>query len=138
MQGDRGFIERWAERESRSLNAGLVIAKRSLAELLRDPAPACATRGGDPWPIARGALERLAAACGPSEAEALRLPISIHFSADLEDSCYVTDPVAATVLRRAEWFGPAFPFRDGRMYLPLSLGVDLVSRYQGAIQQVFL
>ena len=138
MRGDPGFIERWAERESRSLNAGLVTAKRTLAELLADPAPACTTRGGDPWPIERSALERLAAACGPADAEALRLPISIHFSGDLADSCYVTNPVAAGVLRRAESFGPAFPYREGRMYLPLSLGVDLVSRYKGAIQQVFL
>ena len=35
-------------------------------------------------------------------------------------------------------FERAFPYREGRMYLPLSLGVDLVSRYRGAIQQVFL
>ena len=42
------------------------------------------------------------------------------------------------MLRRLESFGPAFPFRDGRMHLPLSLGVDLVSRYRGALQQVFL
>ncbi len=52
--------------------------------------------------------------------------------------CYVTDPVAAEALRRAEGFGPAFPYRDGRMYLPVSLGVDLVSRYGGALQGVFL
>jgi uncharacterized protein (UPF0216 family) len=138
MWGEPGFIERWTERESRSLNAGLVTKKKSLAELLREPAPACTTREGGPWPIDRGALERLAAGCGPTEAEALRLPISIHFSGDLADACYVTDPVAAAALRRAESFGPAFPFREGRMYLPLSLGVDLVSRYGGAIQRVFL
>ncbi len=52
--------------------------------------------------------------------------------------CYVADGVAAEVLRRAESFGAAFPFRGGRMHLPASLGVDLVSRYRGAIQQVFL
>src|SRR5206468_3681133 len=48
------------------------------------------------------------------------------------------DALAAEVLRRVESFGPAFPFREGRMVLPASLGVDLVSRFKGAIQQVFL
>ncbi len=138
MWGDPGFLERWTERESRSLNAGLVTARRSLAALLREAAPACTSRDGEPWPIDRGALERLAAVCTPSEAEALRLPIPLHVSSELDDACYITDPVAADVLRRAESFGPAFPHRDGRMYLPLSLGIDLVSRYGGAIQRVFL
>jgi uncharacterized protein (UPF0216 family) len=136
--GDPGFLERWTERESRSLNAGLVTKKKSLAELLSEPSPSCTTRDGEPWPIDRAVLERLAAGCGPTEPEALRLPIALHFSSQLDDACYVTDPVAATVLRRAESFGPAFPYRDGRMYLPLSLGIDLLSRYRGAIQQVFL
>jgi uncharacterized protein (UPF0216 family) len=120
------------------MNAGLVTAKKSLAALLREERPSCRTRDGDEWPIDRGALERMSAASEPGEEDALRLPITLHFASDLEDSCYLVDDVAAAVLRRAEGFGPAFPFREGRMYLPLSLGIDLVSRYKGAIQQVFL
>jgi len=138
MSHDPGFVDRWMEREGRNLNAGLVTAKKSLAALLQEERPACRTREGDEWPIDRRALERLSVAARPGEAEALRLPIALHFASDLEDSCYLTDDVAAAVLRKAEGFGPAFPFREGRMYVPLSLGVDLVSRYKGAIQQVFL
>jgi len=138
MWGEPGSVDRWVERESRNLNAGLVTAKKSLETLLREERPSCRTRDGDDWPIDRDQLRRLAAACGPGEAEALRLPLTVHFSSDLDDACYITDAIAATVLRKAEGFGPAYPFREGRMYLPLSLGVDLVSRYKGAIQQVFL
>ena len=138
MWGDFGSIDRWMERESRNLNAGLVTAKKSLAALLREERPSCRTREGDEWPFDRGVLERLSAAAGAGEADALRLPIALHFASDLENECYVADEIAAAVLRRAEGFGPAFPFREGRMVLPASLGVDLVSRYGGAIQQVFL
>ncbi len=138
MWGDSGSIERWMERESRNLNAGLVTAKKSLAALLREGRPSCRTRDGNEWPIERDALERLSSVTREGEADALRLPIALHFPSDLENACYLSDGVAAAVLRRAEGFGPAFPFRDGRMYLPASLGVDLVSRYKGAIQQVFL
>ena len=133
-----GFVDRWTEREARTLNADLVTARKTLSALLAEASPACVTRAGDPWPIDRAVLERIAARCGPGEAEALRLPIRLHFSGELPDACYLTDPVAGEVLRRLESFGPAFPFRDGRMHLPLSLGVDLVSRYRGALQQVFL
>ena len=138
MWGDPGFLNRWMEREGQTMNAGLVTEKKSLAALLREGSPSCRTRDGDEWPIDRAALERLSGAAGPGEADALRLPIALHFASDLEDACYLTDEVAAAVLRRAEGFGPAFPYREGRMYLPLSLGVYLVSRYRGAIQQVFL
>jgi len=138
MWGDPGSVDRWMERESRNLNAGLVTAKKSLETLMREDRPSCRTRDGEEWPIDRAGLTRLAAACGPGEAEVLRLPLAVHFSSELEDACYITDDIAAAVLRKAEGFGPAYPFREGRMYLPLSLGVDLVSRYKGAIQQVFL
>ncbi len=138
VSGEPGFVDRWTEREARTLNADLVTARRSLPDLLSEAAPACVTRGGDPWPIDRAVLERIASRCDPGEAERLRLPIRLHFSGELEDACYLTDPVAGQVLRRLESFGPAFPFRDGRMHLPLSLGVDLISRYRGAIQHVFL
>ena len=133
-----GAMERWVAHEYASVNSSLVTKKKSLALLLQEADPSCATRDGDAWPFGRAALDRLSAACRPGDAEALRLPISLHFSPDLPDECYLTDPIAADVLRKAESFGPAFPFREGRMHLPASLGVDLISRYKGAIQQVFL
>ena len=138
MRGDPGSVDRWMERESRNLNAGLVTARKRLADLLRETTPMCRTRDGTEWPIDREALARMAAACRPGETEDLRLPIALHFSSDLEDACYITDALAGEVLRRAERFGLAYPFRDGRMHLHASLGVDLVSRYKGAIQHVFL
>ncbi len=138
MWGEPGFIERWTEREGRTLNADLVTAKKSLAALLREAVPACVTRSGNPWPIDREVLERIAARCSPAETEELRLPIWLHVSSELGDTCYLTDPVAGEVLRRVESFGPAFPFREGRMHIPLSLGIDLASRDRGAVQQVFL
>jgi uncharacterized protein (UPF0216 family) len=138
MWGDPGPVDRWVERESRNLNAGLVTAKKSLAALLREERPACRTREGEEWPMDPAVLRRLSGSVEAGEADALRLPIALVFASDLEDACYLTDGVAAAVLRRAEGFGPAFPFREGRMVLPASLGADLVSRYRGAIQQVFL
>ena len=133
-----GTMDRWVSHEYASLNASLVTTKKSLSTLLAEAEPSCTTRAGDPWPIERVALQRLEAACRPGDADALRVPISLHFHTELEDACYLTDPVAGEVLRRAESFGPAFPFREGKMHVPLRLGVDLISRYKGAIQQVFL
>jgi len=133
-----GSAAKWIEHEARGLNAGFVVRTRSLRELLADPEPACTSRDGERMPIDRDALRRLAAASRPEDEDVLRLPITIRFSSELSDACFLTDPIAAEVVRRAEGFGAAYPFRDGRMYLPLSLGVDLVSRYGGALQGLFL
>lgn len=133
-----GSIAKWLEHEYRGLNAGYVVRTRSLRDLRADPDPACVSCEGERMPIDRAALDRLAAACVGGDEDALQVPITLRFASDLEDACFLPDPLAADVLRRAEGWGVAYPFRDGRAYLPLSLGVDLVSRYGGAVQALFL
>ena len=118
-------------------NAGVVTHPRSLPALL-DGSAALRTQEGDPYHIERSVLERLASACSPDERENLRLPVTVHFSADVEDSAYVIDGVAAAVLHRTEAWGQAYPFRDGKMWLPVSLAVDLMLRYGGALQRLIL
>lgn len=124
---------RW---EFDKLNAGVVTRPRSLRALLEDPHARLETRDGAPYEVERATLERLAAACTPEERERLRLPVTLHFPADVGDSACVLDELAAEVLRRVEGWGPAYPFRDGRMWLPQSLAVDLLLRHGGALQRL--
>lgn len=132
-----GAIDRWISLELGRLNAGLVVAKKSLAQLRREARPVCRTREGDEHAFEPAALERLARALTDRDAEALRLPITVFVTGDLEDSAYVAEESAAQALRAVEGFGPAFPYRGGRMYLPHSLAVDLVRRGGGTIQLAF-
>lgn len=125
---------RW---EFDKLNAGVVTRPRPLRALLEDPNARLETRDGVPYEVERTALERLAAACTPEERERLRLPVTLHFPADA-DSAYVLDELAAGVLRRLEGWGPAYPFRDGKIWLPQSLAVDMLLRYGGALQRLML
>ena len=132
-----GGIDRWISFELGRLNAGLVVEKKSLAELLAEPRPACRTREGDEHPFERPALDRLARVLTEPEQAALRLPITLFVAGALEDSAYLAEELAAKALRTLEDFGPAFPFREGRMYLPHSLAVDLVRRSGGTLQLAF-
>ena len=125
---------RW---ESEQLNAGLVTHLRSLDDLLQDPTT-LKTKDGEPYPLERAALDRLAAGCTREERARLRLPITVHFSADVTDSAYILDPLAAEILHRVEGWGTAYAFREGRMWMPQSLAVDLVLRYGGALQRLLL
>src|SRR3989442_15548387 len=107
-----GTMDGWVGHEYASLNASLVTTKKSLATLLTEAEPSCTTRAGDPWPIERGALQRLEAACRPGDADSLRLPISLHFHTELEVASYRTASAAWRGLPRAESCGPAFPFPE--------------------------
>ena len=133
-----GSVAKWLEHEYRGLNAGYVVRTRTLRALLAEADPSCVSMERTRVPIDRKALAVLAAACRPGDDEALQISITVRFSTDLADACVVMDALAAEVLRRAENFGSAYPFRDGRLVLPLSLGVDLVSRYGGTLQALFL
>ena len=132
-----GAIDRWISLELGRLNAGLVVERKSLAQLRRETRPACRTREGEEHTIDPAALERLAGVLSDRDAEALRLPITLFVTGDVADSAYVSEELAARALRAAEGFGPAFPYRGGRMHLPHSLAVDMVRRSGGTIQLAF-
>jgi uncharacterized protein (UPF0216 family) len=125
---------RW---EFNTLNAGFVTRSKPLRALL-EAGESLRTRDGDPYDIDRRVLERLAAVCTPPERERLRLPITIHFTADVEDAAYVTDELAADVLHRLESWGEAYAYRDRKMWLPQSLAADILLRYGGALQRLLL
>lgn len=132
-----GAIDRWLSLELGRLNAGLVVERKSLARLRQEAHPACRTREGEEHAFEPGALERLARVLTDRDAEALRLPITVFVTGDLPDSAYVSEELAAQALRALEGFGGAFPFRNGRMYLPHSLAVDLMRRSGGTLQLAF-
>jgi len=134
---DLPTIEPWMRWEFDKLNVGIVTHPRSLQSILRDDA-SLETKEGERYHIDRGTLDRLASACSGTERERLRLPVTIHFSADVQDSAYVIDGLAAEILRRLEAWDAAYPYRDGKMWLPQSLAVDLLLRYGGALQRLML
>src|SRR5207249_6246102 len=89
------------------LNAGLVIEKRSLAALLKEPEPAARTREGDVHPFEPQVLARFASVLTRDEADALRLPLTLTVRCD-SDEAILTDEIGAKALRTLENFGQAF------------------------------
>lgn len=131
-----GSLERWISLELGRLNAGLVVEKKSLAQLLREAEPVCRTREGHPHTFDRDALARFAAVLTADEAASLRLPLTLLIRGDSDDA-RLTDEVGAKALRAIETFDRAFPFREGAMALPHSLAIDLVRRHGGVLQLAF-
>lgn len=136
--GRGGSVDKWIGYELTRLNAHVVTRKKSLATLLEEEKPHCVSRSGEAHHIDRSVLERLASFLTTEERSVLRLPISLVFTVDPGDECYIDDEVGARCIRLVEGFGTAYPLRDGRMWLPNSLAISLLSRYGGAIQALFL
>lgn len=135
---DRPWIDVWMRWEADRLNVGTVVRPKTLHALLAEPSPRLTTREGEDVELDRSVLNRIAGACRSPNEERLRLPITLHITADVSDSAYVRDELAAEVLRRLEGWGPAYPYRDGKMWIPLSIAMDLVLRYRGAVQPLLL
>jgi len=131
-----GGVDKWMEFELARINKGLVTRKKRLSILLKEEKPQCAAREGEVYEFDAEVLRRLAGAL--KEGEDLMLPITLHFSSQSPDSCYVSDESASVVLRRLEDFGEAYPFTDGKMWLPNSLAYMLIQKYPTAMQGLFL
>lgn len=133
---DARQIDVWMRWEFEKLNAGIVTRTKSLNALLETPR--LETREGEAIDLERHILERVASVCTGQERERVRLPITLHFSADVSDSAFVTDELAADVLHRLEGWGAAYPYRNGKMWIPQSLAVDLLLRYGGVLQRLVM
>lgn len=133
---DARQLDLWMRWEFEKLNAGIVTRPKTLRVLLETPR--LETRDGDVLELDPQFLNRVAEVCTVSERERLRLPLTLHFSADVPDSAFVIDELGADVLRRLEGWGDAYPYRDGKMWLPQSLAVDLLLRYGGVLQRLIL
>ncbi len=133
---DERRVERLVDLEMGSLHHGLVIKKRSLQDLLGEEEPRCVTREGEDYLFDREVLERLAAVTSEAERRSLRLPLTLRFHADLQNQASLDDELEAEVLRRLEGFGKAYQFREGRMWIPYSLAMQIMLKYPTAFQRV--
>ena len=132
----QGGMDKWMEHELANINKALVTRRRSLRELLDEADPRCETKEGDEYRFSKESLKRFARVL--SHGEDVLLPVSLCFSSTLEDSCYVSDETASIMLRRLEAFGEAYPYRDGKMWLPNSLAFSILQKYPTIFQSMFL
>ncbi len=135
---DERALDRYMSHTMRSLHAGLVGKRRALQELLAEADPKTVTVEGEAYHYDPEEVRRWAAAATPEEGARLRLPLILRFDLNLADICFIDDEVGGEILRRMEGFGRAYTFREGRMYLPYSLGLELLMKYPTTLQRVFL
>lgn len=138
MDRDSQVMKKWLEHEMYTVHKGMVTRKRNLESILNMEDPHCLTREGERHAFDVGILSDLAGAIPKEKHSTLKLPITLFFDLKVENQCYISDEVAADAIREIEGHGEVYPFRDGKMWLPYSIGMELIRKYRGAIQQLFL
>lgn len=138
MDRESRVLKKWLEHEMSTVHKGMVTRKRSLEKILKMEDPHCLTREGQRHVFDSGILDDLAGAVPKEKRSMLKLPITLFFDLKVENQCYISDEVAADAIRAVEGYGDVYPFRDGKMWLPYSIGMELIRKYRGAIQQLFL
>ena len=138
MHENSRVLKKWFEHEMSTVHKGMVTRKRSLESVLKMEDPHCLTREGQRHPFDGEVLAHLADATPEEKRSMLMLPITLYFDLKVENQCYISDEVAAETVREIEGYGKVYPFRDGRIWLPYSIGMELIRKYKGAIQQLFL
>lgn len=138
MHRDSGVLKKWVEHEMTSVHKGLVTRRRSLESLLKMDKPHCISREGHKHHFDKEILNRLADSIPEERRSELKLPITLNFSLKVENECYISEEVAAKAIRKMEGYEKVYRYRDGKMWLPNSIGLELIRGYKGAIQPLFL
>ena len=131
-------MKKWLEHEMSTVHKGMVTRRRTLESILKMDDPHCMTREGERHAFDVEILDNLAGAVPEEKQSLLKLPMTLFFDLKVENQCYISDEVAADAIRVIEGYGEIYPFRDGKMWLPYSIGMELIRKYRGAIQQLFL
>jgi uncharacterized protein (UPF0216 family) len=135
---ESGALRKWMSLEAQNMHKGLVTKRKSLETLLGEERPVCATRDGEEHRFDAEILSRMGESLESEERSKLLLPINLFVDLNVKNECYIEDEVAAAALRKLEGYERAYRYIDGKMWLPLSVAVELLAKYKGAIQMVFL
>lgn len=133
-----GVIDRWVALEMGKLREGLVLAPRSLSDLLLEDAPAATTRGGAPHAFDKAVLRRFADALSPLDRRRLRVPVTFYVDHELPDDAYVPDETVARLLVALGEVPPEAGLREGRLWLGHARARAIAGRHPTAFQFVQL
>lgn len=131
---DDDALQRWMTLEMSKLRESLVVAPRSLSELLLEERPAARTRGGGELPFDKAVLERFRDVLSPLERRRLRLPVTFFVEHDLQEDAYVPDAVAVRLLQALGEVPAGQELREGRLWLGHARARRIAERFPSAFQ----
>ena len=128
-------VEKLLQAELRIANKHLPMARKSLAQLLREELPHVLCRDGTVHVFRRSELQKLRSYVSDEEAEKLMLPIVIQVRADMETlTGFVEDELEARVIRRILGLAPQLSEKDSKLFLYKPQIYELRSEFSTVFQ----
>jgi uncharacterized protein (UPF0216 family) len=131
---DESVFIRWMGIEIGKINGGIVKDRKRMSDLLAEDNPAATTRKGDPYRFNKPVIEKLAGFLPGDLKNRLKLPIIFFFSADVPDSCCLTDEYALAALRHAGELSSQRTMHDGRCWVARAIACAIMQKYPTAVQ----
>jgi uncharacterized protein (UPF0216 family) len=133
---DEGVMMRWMQLELGRINLGIVKDRKKLSDLLLEERPVSVTKDGKEYRFDKDTLAAFASGIPEALQRKLRLPVLFYCSADVPDSCMVTDEVVVEVLRVKNEISPLRSFENGKLWLSKPIAYAILRKYPTLFQLV--
>ena len=133
---DESVMMRWMQLELARVNRGLVADRKRLSDLLTEDRPAAVTRDGVEYRFDKERLAEFASGIPESLQRRLRMPVLFYCTADVPDSCMLTDEAAVEALQVKNEISTLRSFEDGKLWISKPIAFAILRRYPTLFQMV--
>ncbi len=131
---DEKVLMKWMRLELGKINDGIVAERKPLSLLIAEERPVSVTRGGKEYVYKKDVLMELAKKLPGPIRERLKLPVILYFSADVPDSCMLSDETALRAFQALGELSELREMENGRLWIGKALAFSLVRSYPTAVQ----
>jgi uncharacterized protein (UPF0216 family) len=128
-------MKKWLRFEMSKINSGIVLKKKTLADLVSEDLPKTQTKDQSVYYFNLAALTRLENEL-PSSLHSLLLPISFYVSLDISGNVYLADKPSLSTLKHLGEVPEKAELVDGKYWIGKSLVSDMIRRWPTVIQLV--
>jgi uncharacterized protein (UPF0216 family) len=133
---DEGVMMRWMQLELGRINRGVVAERKRLSDLLIEDRPAAVTKDGKEYRFDKDTLAAFASGIPETLQRRLKMPVLFYCTADVPDSCMLTDEAAVEALRAKSEISPLRSFENGRLWLSKPIAFAILRKYPTLFQLV--
>lgn len=133
---DESVMMRWMQFELARINRGIVAERKRLSDLLAEDRPAGVTRDGMEYRFDKDRLAEFASGLPEQLQRRLRMPVLFYCTADVPDSCMLTDEAAVEALRVKNEISALRIYEDGRLWISKPIAYAILRRYPSLFQMV--
>ena len=134
---DSKAFQKMLSMQIKEMNSALAKQK-TLGELLREEKPESVTNSGHTYIFDIEALKKLTKMVPKFNHNNLKLPIYLYLDINVPDQYYINDELQAEVFKKLANLSDNYEFRNGKLWIPRTLGKIVHRKYPTILQYFWL